>query len=244
MTHSRHLLVTGGSRGIGAATVRAAVARGDRVTFSYLNAADAAEALCDELGAAVRAIHADAGGDDADTLVTRAVEGFGPLDGLVNNAGITGRLGRFVDASPEELRRVFDVNVLGLLATTRAVVRHWQQDARAGVIVNLSSIAATTGAPGEYVGYAGSKAAVEAITRGLGRELAPDGIRVVAISPGTTATGIHAAAGDPDRPARVAGRVPLGRVATPEEIADAILWALSDEASYLTATTISVAGGL
>ncbi len=241
---SRHVLVTGGSRGIGAAIVRAAVAAGDRVTFTYRDREDAASALVDELGPVVRSLRGDVATLDPDAVLADAAARFGALDVLVNNAGVTGRLGAFLDQSDDEARRIFDVNVLGVLRLTRAAVRHWTAQQRHGVVVNVGSIAAATGAPGEYVAYAGSKAAVEAITRGLGRELAADGIRVVAVVPGTTDTDIHAAAGDPDRPARVAARVPLGRVARPDEIADAVLWAASERASYLTATSVVVAGGL
>ena len=163
---------------------------------------------------------------------------------LVNNAGTTGPLGTFLTTPDEVVREVFDVNVFGAMAYARAAAEHWIRTGRPGVIVNLSSIAARTGAPGEYVGYAASKAAVDSFTTGLGRELASANIRVVGVAPGTTDTDIHAAAGDPGRPGRVAGKVPLGRVAEPEEIAEAVLWALSHQASYVTATTIDVAGGL
>jgi len=241
---SRHLLVTGGSRGIGAEIVRGAVAVGDRVTFTYRDRADAADALVAELGPAARAVQGDVATLDAESLVADSVDAFGPLDVLVNNAGVTGPLGPFADLDDDELRRIFEVNVFGMLRLSRAGVGHWRATGRAGVVVNVGSIAAATGAPGEYIAYAGSKAALESITRGLGRELAPDGIRVVAIVPGTTDTEIHATAGDPDRPARVATRVPLGRVARPGEIAEAVLWASSERASYVTATSITVAGGL
>ena len=241
---SRHLLVTGGSRGIGAEIVRGAVAAGDRVTFTYRDRADAAAALVAELGPAVRALQGDAATLEAEAVVADAVDALGPLDVLVNNAGVTGPLGRFADLGDDELRRIFEVNVFGVLRLSRAAVAHWRTTGRPGVVVNVGSIAAATGAPGEYIAYAGSKAALEAITRGLGRELAPEGIRVVAIVPGTTDTEIHATAGDPDRPARVATRVPLGRVARPSEIADAVLWAASERASYVTATSVTVAGGL
>lgn len=241
---SRHLLVTGGSRGIGAAVVRGAVAAGDRVTFTFRERADAADALVAELGPAVRAVRGDTATLEAEALLADAVAAFGPLDVLVNNAGVTGPLGPFAELRDDDVQRLFEVNVFGVLRLCRAAVAHWRREERGGVIVNVGSIAAATGAPGEYIAYAGSKAALEAITRGLGRELAPDGIRVVAVVPGTTDTEIHAAAGDPDRPARVATRVPLGRVARPEEIAEGVLWAASERASYLTATSMTIAGGL
>ena len=241
----RHVLVTGGSRGIGAAIVRAAVAEGSRVTFTYSQDADGARALAAELGPSVVPFRSDVRDTGrASEVVAAAVAANGPLSALVNNAGITGGLGRFADATDEALRDVFAVNVLGVMALSRAALAEWSRTRSAGVIVNLSSVAARTGSPGEYIGYAASKAAVDAFTLGLGREVAAQGVRVVGVSPGTTDTTIHAAGGDPDRPARVAKRIPLGRVATPEEIADAVLWALSERAAYVTATTLSVAGGL
>lgn len=239
-----HLLVTGGSRGIGAAVVRLAVSRGEVVTFTMRTGGSDGVALVGELGDRVRALRADvadAGG--ADAVLENAVAGLGPVDVLVNNAGTTGRLGPFVDRSDDDVRRVFDVNVLGLVALSRAAVRRWVAEGRGGTIVNISSIAAQTGAPGEYVEYAASKAAVDALTRGLGRELAAYGVRVVGVAPGTTLTGIHAAAGDPERAHRVGRAVPLRRAADPEEIAEVVLFAASERASYVTGTTITVAGG-
>jgi NAD(P)-dependent dehydrogenase (short-subunit alcohol dehydrogenase family) len=220
-----HTLITGGSRGIGAATRDLLRERGENVSVT---AASSPGAI----------LTPDPTTVDWDAVVDQAEAAHGPLTGLVNNAGITGGLGAFVDSDPAMVRQVFDLNV------TQVVVRRWLARGFAGVVVNVSSVAARTGSPGEYVGYAASKAAVEAFTLGLGRELGPHGIRVVGISPGTTATEIHARGGDAQRPARVAPRVPLGRVAEPAEIAEAIAWALSPAASYVTATTISVAGGL
>jgi NAD(P)-dependent dehydrogenase (short-subunit alcohol dehydrogenase family) len=136
---------------------------------------------------------------------------------------------------------VIDVNLVGCMLCSQEALRRWRAG---GAIVNVSSIAAATGSPGEYVHYAATKAAVEAFTRGLAREVAGDGIRVNAVSPGTVQTGIHAAGGDPERPARVAARIPLGRVGAPEEIAAAVLWLLSDAASYTTGSVLTVAGGL
>jgi NAD(P)-dependent dehydrogenase (short-subunit alcohol dehydrogenase family) len=241
---SGHFLVTGGSRGIGAAIVRAAAEAGHRVSFTYHRDAEAADRLVAACGPRVHGVQADVTDTDAaGPVVDTAVRTGGPVTVLVNNAGITGPLGDFLAVSEADVRKVFAVNVFGVWAMTSVMVRCWRKHALPGVVINISSIAAITGAPGEYVGYAASKAAVEAITRGLGRELAPH-IRVVGIAPGTTDTEIHAAAGDPDRPGRVAERIPLGRVAGVEEIAAAVLFAAGDQASYLTATTISVAGGL
>ena len=241
----RHLLVTGGGRGIGAAIVRRAVAAGDRVSFTYRSDDEAARALRSDLGDYVLPIRSDVSHDgDAGRVLSEAVEWSGPLHGLVNNAGITGRTSTFVDLPIDQVREVFDVNVVGLLAITQAVVRRWRRDATTGVVVNVSSIAARLGGANEFIGYASSKAAVDAITLGLGRELAPHGIRVVGIGAGTTRTDIHAEAGDPERPVRAAAGIPLGRIAEPDEIAATVLFALSPEASFITAATIPVAGGL
>lgn len=240
-----HLLITGGSRGIGASTVRLAVARGHRVTFTYRADEAAAIALVGELGTAATAVRADVTDHDAiPSVFAAAAEAHGPVDVLVNNAGITGRLGPFLDSDPARDRDILDVNVVALLDYCRHAARAWIDADRGGAIVNVSSVAARTGSAGEYVSYAASKAAVDAITLGLGRELAPHRIRVVGVAPGTTDTGIHAAAGDPDRAARVGARVPWGRAGAPDEVAEAVLWAASDAARYVTATTISVAGGL
>ncbi|WP_241032489.1 SDR family oxidoreductase [Rhodococcus pseudokoreensis] len=241
---SEHILVTGGSRGIGAAVVRLAVHRGYQVTLTYQNDDEAADHLMHHCGIRATAVRADVRDAALAAAVVGASDERGQLVAVVNNAGTTGPLGPFLSTSDASLREVFDVNVFGTINYARAAAEHWVREGRPGVIVNLSSVAAGSGAPGEYVGYAASKAAVDSLTTGLGRELAAANIRVVGVAPGTTDTDIHAAAGDPGRPERVAGRIPLGRVATPEEIAEAVLWALSHQASYVTATTIAVAGGL
>jgi NAD(P)-dependent dehydrogenase (short-subunit alcohol dehydrogenase family) len=228
-----HTLVTGGSRGIGAAVRALLLERGEVVSFTAATSSG---------GGAI--LTPDPAATDWGEVLDRAEAASGPVTALVNNAGITGGLGAFVDSDPANVRRVFDVNVHATMELSQAVVRRWLERGTQGVVVNVSSVAASTGAPGEYVGYAASKAAVEAFTRGLGRELGSHGIRVVGVSPGTTQTDIHARGGDPDRPARVAERVPLRRVADPREIAEAIVWALSPAASYVTGTTIAVAGGL
>ncbi len=224
--------------------VRRLLSDGHSVTFTYRKDDEAAEGLTTDAPRSL-AVRADVADTTLVEEVFSAAEArWGPVTRLVNNAGITGQLSPFSNSTEAAMRAVFDVNVFGLAAYCRTALNRWAKSGTAGVVVNVSSTAATTGAPGEYVGYAASKAAVDAITRGLGREVAPLGIRVVGIAPGTTDTGIHAAAGDPGRPGRVARRVPLGRVADPVDIANAVVWALSDNASYLTAVTIPVAGGL
>ncbi|MFO7324486.1 MAG: SDR family oxidoreductase [Pseudomonadota bacterium] len=241
------LLVTGGSRGIGAAIVREAAHAGARVCFSYQSRRDAAEALCAELraqGHVVHAVQAEAGeADFASRLYGAATSLVGPPTLLVNNAGITGRYGSFHDLPADVLRRTFDVNVVAPMELAQETVRHWRKAGIAGRMVNISSIAATLGAPHEYVHYAASKAAIDAFTIGLAKELGATGIRVNAVAPGTTLTDIHAAIGVPERPARVAAQVPMRRVAEPPEIARAVVWLLSDEASYVTGAILRVSGG-
>ena len=235
-------VVTGGSRGIGAAVCRRLAAEGHDVVLGYAAAADAAEAVAADVRAAggrsacVRLDVADPDGVDA--LFDAAAE-LGAVTGLVNNAGIVGPTGRLVDVPVDELLRVYAVDVVGVLLCAR----RFALDAagRGGAIVNLSSAAATLGSPGEYVHYAGAKAAVDTITVGLSKELAADGIRVNAVAPGIIWTEIHA---DPQRPAKLADRIPMGRAGQPEEITGAIAWLLSPDASYATGTVLRVAGGL
>jgi len=247
---SRPVIVTGAGRGIGAAAARRLAQAGYAICVNYRRDAEAAEAVAREITAAggrAVAVQADTTSeDDVRRLFDAAEAALGPLHGLVNNAGITGPLGRFAELDTASLRRVTDVNLLGpLLCAREALQRFARGPAAPGrSIVNVSSVAATTGSPGEYVHYAATKAAVEVFTIGLAREVAEQGIRVNAVAPGTVRTGIHAAAGDPDRPARIAPRVPMRRVGEPEEIAEAILWLLSDAASYATGAVLRVTGGL
>lgn len=242
------LIITGAGRGIGAAVARQAAARGYSVAVNYQRDAGAAETLVESiqaLGGTALAIQADISDmAQADQLIERTEAEFGPLVGLVNNAGITGRIGYFMDADPAVIDSVFRTNVHGMMHCCRAAIRSFRRSGTKGVIVNVSSIAATTGSPQEYVHYAASKAAVETFTVGLARELASEGIRVCAVAPGSTHTDIHAAAGEPNRPARIAPKIPFQRLAAPEEIAEPILWLLSPAASYVTGTTLYCAGGL
>jgi len=234
-------VVTGGSRGIGAATCERLARDGHDIVLNYRSDAEAAE----QVAAAVRAAGArcvtvqgdTASEQDVDALFDAAAE-LGPVTGLVNNAGITGPVGRLVDVDADGIRRTLDVNVLGVLLCARRAAR--DMAGRGGAIVNVSSGAATTGGAGEYVHYAASKAAVDTITIGLSKELGPDGIRVNTVSPGVIWTDIHA---DPERPARIAEQVPLGRAGDPPEIAAAIAWLLSPDASYTNGANIRVAGG-
>lgn len=242
------LLVTGGARGIGAAVVKGAAARGTPVAFSFERNERAARALEDEVrtaGGTALGLRGDVADPAAVAALFESSEAaLGPVSALVNNAGITGPIGPFADADAAVLRRVLDVNVLGTMWCAREAVRRWRDRGTPGVIVNISSTASTLGSAGEFVHYAASKAAVDAFTIGLAREVAASGIRVNAVAPGTALTEIHAAAGAPDRPARVAARIPMGRAGMPTEIAEAVLWLLSSQASYVTAAVLRVSGGL
>lgn len=247
---ARVLVVTGGGRGIGAAVVRRAVRDGFAVCFSYVRDREAALQLAEDLrrgasGGRVHAVRSDVADPAAvGELFAEAERELGPVTAVVNNAGVTGRIGRFTAASVETLRRALEVNVLGTMLVAQEAVRRWDERGVAGRMVNISSIASTLGAPGEYVHYAATKAAVEAFTVGLAKEVAASGTRVNCVAPGTVYTDIHAAAGEPGRPARVVSRVPMGRIGEPGEIAGAVLWLLSDEASYVTGAVLRVSGGL
>jgi NAD(P)-dependent dehydrogenase (short-subunit alcohol dehydrogenase family) len=239
-------VVTGGSRGIGAATCLRLAADGHDVVIGYVHDADAAgEVAAGVRGAGGRAVavRVDVSVEaDVERLFATAEGELGPVTGLVNNAGVTGLLGRLADTDTATLRRVVDVNLLGTLLCSRRAAQ--LMTARgSGAIVNVSSGAATLGSPGEYVHYAAAKAGVDALTLGLAKELGPDGIRVNAVAPGAIDTEMHAAMGDPDRARRMAATIPLRRAGRAEEIAAAIAWLLSPEASYTTGAVLRVAGG-
>ena len=241
-------LITGGTRGIGAATALRLAADGHDLVLGYARddaAAEECRLAVEDAGArclVVRADVADPAG--VEHLFARAEE-HGRLTGVVNNAGATLHIGPLAETPVEVVRRTIDLNLTGALLVARAAVRALgtSYGGRGGVIVNVSSGAATLGAPGEYVQYAAAKAGVDALTVGLAQEVAGDGIRVVGVAPGMVRTRIHEDAGDADRLERVAPRVPLGRPGEPAEIADAIGWLMGDEASYVTGTTLRVAGG-
>ncbi|SFU52927.1 SDR family NAD(P)-dependent oxidoreductase [Pseudoduganella namucuonensis] len=241
------VIITGAGRGIGAATALAAAREGYAVAVNYLSDAAAARGVVDAIVAAggeAIAVPGDVGAPaDVARLFETAERELGPLTALVNNAGITGGLGPFMRADPAVIADVFRVNVLGLMDCCRAAVASFQRSGAAGVIVNISSTAASSGSAGDYVHYASSKAAVEAFTMGLGRELAPRGIRVCGVAPGMTETEIHARGGDAGRLARAAPNIPMRRVGQPGEIAEPVVFLLSPAASYITATTITVGGG-
>ncbi|WP_016699391.1 SDR family oxidoreductase [Actinoalloteichus spitiensis] len=243
-------VITGGSRGIGAATARLLGSEGHHVVVGYRYDRDAADRVVADVtsaGGRATACAVDIADEDAvDRLFEVAAERCGPVTGLVNNAAVTSRLGPLAETSTLDIRSVVEVGVVGYLLCARRAVRAMStaRGGGGGTIVNVSSAAATLGSPGEYVHYAASKAAVDAMTVGLAKEVAAEGIRVNAVAPGTVHTGIHASSGDPDRATRVAQRIPLGRAGQPEEIAHAIRWFLSPGASYATGAVLRVAGGI
>jgi glucose 1-dehydrogenase len=243
------IIVTGGSRGIGAATVRALAAGGYDVALAYHRDGAAAERVVAQAtasGARCLAVQADVSGEeDVERLFASAAE-LGPVAGLVANAGLTAHIGDLADTPVEVIRRVIDVNLVGPVLCSRraAQVMSTARGGTGGAIVHVSSAAATLGSPHEYVHYAAAKAGVESLTVGLAKELAAEGVRVNAVAPGLVETEIHAAAGQPDRAQTAAGRIPMGRVAQAEEITPAILWLLSPAAAYTTGAVIRVAGGL
>ena len=243
------LLVTGASRGIGAAVARLAADRGYAVCVNYKSSGEAAarvvRAISDQGGRAL-ALQADVAREgEVERLFETLDAEMPPLTALVNNAGLAGLVSRLEEASAETLSAVMDLNVLGSIWCARAAVRRMARryGGQGGAIVNISSGAATLGSPGEYVWYAASKGAIDSLTIGLAKENAGEGIRVNAVAPGFVNTEIHAASGMPDRLEKVAPTMPIGRAAEPEEIAEAVLWLLSPAASYTTGTILRVAGG-
>ncbi|MFJ4848237.1 MULTISPECIES: SDR family oxidoreductase [unclassified Streptomyces] len=243
-------VVTGGGRGIGAAVALRLARDGHAVGIGYQHAREEAEEVARkvrEAGAECVAVQGDTSdGEQVERLFDTVRERLGAITGLVNNAGVTGPLGRFTETPVEEMRRVVDVNVMGAILCARraALEMSTRHGGGGGAIVNISSGAATLGSPGEYVHYAASKAAVDALTLGLAKELAPDGVRVNSVQPGMIVTGIHAAMGDAERPWRNRDRVPMRRPGEPEEVAGAVAWLMSPEASYTTGAVLRVSGGL
>lgn len=242
------LLVTGGSRGIGAAIARLGAQRGYTVVLSYLREQAAAmqvvEAIAADGGRAL-AVQADVAREDDVLRLFAVADAAGPLAALVNNAGILERQMRVEDMDTARIMRVLSANVLGSFLCAREAVRRLstRHGGRGGAIVNISSRAARLGAANEYVDYAASKAALDALTIGLAKEVAAEGIRVNGVAPGLIHTDIHAAGGEPGRVARLQGGVPMQRGGEPEEVARAALWLLSDEASFTTGAVLDVSGG-
>ena len=249
MKPEKVLLVTGGSRGIGAAIAEAAAADYG-VCISYATdevAANAVVAKLREAGHHAIAVRAGVSREEDVLHLFESIDKeFGRIDALVNNAGILMAQQRVSDMTLERIRRVFDVNVIGCFLCAREAVKRMstRYGGRGGAIVNVSSRAATLGSPGEYVDYAASKAAIETLTIGLAKEVAREGIRVNTVSPGSVYTDIHASGGEPGRVDRVSAFIPMGRGGQPAEVAKAVLWMLSDDASYSTGAKLDISGGL
>lgn len=246
---SKTVLVTGGSRGIGAAVCRQAAALGWKVAVNYASNAEAAEKVVADIrasGGDAVAIRGDVG-SEADILAMFDIvdHTYGPLDALVNNAGIVDVKQRVDEMNLDRLERMFRINTIGSILCAREAVKRMstKHGGKGGVIVNVSSIAAVIGGVAEYVDYAASKGAIDTFTVGLSRELAAEGIRVNAVRPGITDTDLHASGGQPDRADRLKGLIPMQRPGTADEIAGAILYLMSDGASYTTGALLNVTGG-
>jgi NAD(P)-dependent dehydrogenase (short-subunit alcohol dehydrogenase family) len=242
------VVITGGSRGIGRAAALAAAARGYRVVVGYATNKAAADEVVKGIeaknGKAI-AVKCDVGSESDILALFKAADGFGTLGALVNNAGIIGPTQRVEDMTAERINHMMTVNVTGSILCAREAVKRMstKHGGKGGVIVNISSVAAKLGAANTYVDYAASKGAIDTFTTGLGYEVAGEGIRVAGIRPGLIDTEIHGSGGEPDRAHRLAHVVPMKRVGTADEIANAIVWLLSDEASYVTSATLDVSGG-
>jgi len=243
------MLVTGASRGIGAATALLAATRGYTVAVNYVSDEAAAREVCARIlagGGQAFAVQADVADEEQVLAMFSALDARGlPLTALVNNAGVVGAIGPFGDYTAARLKRTFDVNVYGAFVVAREAVKRMStaHGGRGGAIVNLSSAAARIGSPHEFIDYAASKGAIDSMTLGLAKEFATQGIRVNAVRPGLIDTDIHASAGAPDRVERFTPMIPMRRAGQAEEVATAILWLLSEEASYITGTFLDVSGG-
>lgn len=246
---TRHILITGGSRGIGAATARLAAQQGYAVSINYRHDQAAAEAVMADIvrdGGKAAIFAADISIDtEVHDLFVRADASFGPITALVNNAGMLASQMRVDQMDAARLQKMFSTNVIGSFLCAAEAVRRMslRHGGAGGAIVNVSSIAASLGSPGEFVDYAASKGAIDTLTIGLAKEVAAGGIRVNAVRPGIIYTDIHASAGEPQRVDRMKQGVPMQRGGEAIEVARAILWLLSDEASYITGSLLDVSGG-
>jgi NAD(P)-dependent dehydrogenase (short-subunit alcohol dehydrogenase family) len=243
------LIVTGASRGIGAAIARLASERGYAVAVNFSSGESEAKNLVREItarGDRAIAIQADVSRENAIIRMFETAEReLGPIKALVNNAGVTGGFARVEDVSAEAIEHVFAINVTGAILCAREAVRRMstKHGGTGGAIVNISSRAAHTGGPGEWVHYAASKGAINSFTIGLAREVATEGIRVNAVAPGLVETGLHAANGEPGRLQRLMPSIPMQRAGLPNEVAEGVLWLLSPAASYVTGTILEIGGG-
>jgi NAD(P)-dependent dehydrogenase (short-subunit alcohol dehydrogenase family) len=245
---NRVAIVTGGSRGIGRAVSLLLAERGYAVCLSYVSDAAAAQAVADAItakGGKARAVKGDVGSEADVIALFKAADELGRLAALVNNAGVVDVKSDVADMSLTRLQRMMTTNVVGSFLCAREAVRRMstKRGGAGGAIVNLSSVAARLGGPGQFVDYAASKGAIDSLTIGLAREVAGEGIRVNAVAPGIIATEIHASGGEPDRVERLGPGVPIGRAGTAEEVAAPIVWLLSEEAAYTTGAILDVGGG-
>lgn len=246
---AKAMLITGGSRGIGAAVAKQAAASGWRVAINYASNVEAAHTLVQhitKLGGEAIAIKGDIGEEqDVLSMFAEIDQKFGRLDALVNNAGIVDQKSRVDEMSAERLMRMMRINIVGQFLCAREAVKRMstRHGGQGGAIVNVSSVASLIGSSGEYVDYAASKGAIDTFTLGLAREVATEGIRVNAVRPGIIDTEIHASGGQPDRIAAMRDKVPMQREGTAEEVAYSIMWLLSDQASYATGSILNVSGG-
>ncbi len=242
-------LITGGSRGIGAATALRAAQQGFAVAVNYTRDADAANTVVQQIvaaGGTAMAVQADVA-DEAQVLAMfKAVDArLGPVSALVNNAGVVDEAARVDEMSVQRIRRMFDINVLGTFICSREALLRMstRHGGKGGSIVNVSSVAARLGGPGQYVDYGASKGAIDTFTIGLAKEVATEGVRVNAVRPGIIETDIHASGGQPDRAQQMAPLVPMQRAGSAAEVANTIVWLMGPESSYVTGANIDVAGG-
>lgn len=241
------IIVTGGSRGIGANIVTTLHGQGHPILFTHSSPDSDGPALADSLsthGPACVSLRIDVRQNDAPARIFDAAQSLGTVTGLVNNAGITGPLGMLRDLSDTDLQHILELNLQAPIRLCREAARRWQGRSHRSTIVNISSIAARLGAPHEYVAYAASKGGLESFSTGLAKELATDKIHVNVVAPGTILTSIHARAGEPGRPERVSARIPLQRPGQTQEVAQAVAWLLSEQASYVTGSVLTISGGL
>lgn len=241
------MLITGASAGIGAACARIAATQGYDLALNYRSEDAGAETVaqeCQEAGAKVILCKGDVSSpEDIAAIYASVDETFGKIDALVNNAGVVDQTARVVDLTHDRLRRMFDINVIGAILVAKEAVIRMQSAGKGGVIVNISSAAARLGSGNQYVDYAASKAAIDTFTKGLSDEVAKDNIRVMAIRPGLIETELHAKGGEPGRADRLAHMVPMQRKGSAAEVAQAVLWLCSQDASYVTGSTLDVTGG-